>query len=657
MAAAEQQKKYHVTKSFKGLNTKANRTSIDPDEFAWIENAQPIGAGNIKITPAQVTVTNSGNNTVAFANTVSTFESVNINNNDYLLAFESNGAAQAFNITTSTLSNIGAAGTFSNSGVQITQWKDERAMIIDPAKGLYTWDGTSLITIGSVGTIAVTNGGTGYTSAPAVSISAPNEANGVQATAVAFVTANAVSGISITEAGTGYTSAPTVTLTGGGGSNAAAIASYTTFKTGTVSVTVLNGGTGYTNAANITVSFSGGGGTNAAATAVTSGNIITQIVMTNPGDGYTSAPTVTITGGGGSNAIVRANVVTQPNVDVETFSGRVWVAQGRNVYFSAANSYSDFTSISAGSLTLTDATLHNNIRALLSANNFLYIFGDDSINVFSDVRVTNSGTTLFTNTNISASVGSNKIDSIFPFFRSVLFMNDYGMYALVGSTTTKLSDALDGIFSSIDFTQPITAGQVLLNNILCAAFNFYYNDPTVGLRPIQAVFFDRKWFITSQGTVKRVSSIPVAGVTRLYGTDGTSLERLYANPLVGVPMTIKTALWPMGDPIRDKQALKFGVEAIISQGGGITATVDSEVGSSPSYNLADNQVIWTNIFGNTVGWTNNASATIGWINSGYQLYKSDAQQWGKYLGLTLSSNSAGIVVSTLEMEHELRARF
>jgi hypothetical protein len=177
------------------------------------------------------------------------------------------------------------------------------------------------------------------------------------------------------------------------------------------------------------------------------------------------------------------------------------------------------------------------------------------------------------------------------------------------------------------------------------------------LRPIQAVFFDRKWFITSQGTVKRVSSIPVAGVTRLYGTDGTSLERLYANPLAGVPMTIKTALWPMGDPIRDKQALKFGVEAIISQGGGITATVDSEVGSSPSYNLADNQVIWTNIFGNTVGWTNNASATIGWINSGYQLYKSDAQQWGKYLGLTLSSNSAGIVVSTLEMEHELRARF
>jgi hypothetical protein len=656
MAAAEQRKQYHVTKSFKGLNTKANRTSIDPDEFAWLENAQPIGAGNIKVTPSQVTVT-SGGNAVTFGNTVATFESVNINNNDYLLAFEANGAAQAFNITTNTLSNIGAAGTFSSSGVQITQWKDERAMIIDPAKGLFTWDGINLISVGSLGTIAVTNGGSGYTSAPAVTISAPNQANGVQATAVAFITANAVSGVSITEAGSGYTAAPTVTLSGGGGANATAIASYTTFATGTVSVTVLNGGSGYANAANITVSFSGGGGTNAAATAVTAGGIITQVVMTNPGSGYTSAPTVTITGGGGANAIVRANVVTQPNVDIESFSGRIWVAQGRNVYYSAANSYSDFSSISAGSITLTDSTLHNNIRALLSANNFLYIFGDDSINVFSDVRVNNAGSTLFTNTNISASVGSNKIDSIFPFFRSVLFMNDYGMYALVGSTTTKLSDALDGIFGSIDFSQPITAGQVLLNNILCAAFNFYYNDPNVGLRPIQAVFFDRKWFITSQGDVRRIVSISVAGIARLYGTDGTSLQRMYANASVGVPMTIRTALWPMGDPIRDKQALKFGVEAILSAAGGINATVDSEVGSSPTYILADNEIPWTNFLGNVIPWVNNSSATIGWINTGYQLYKSDAQQWGKYLGLTLTSNSAGIVVSTLEMEHELRARF
>lgn len=656
MAAAEQRKQYHVTKDFKGVNTKANRTSIAENEFAWLENAQPIGAGNLKITPAQVTVNTSSNVAVAWANVVSHMDSCNINNADYIVAFKEDGSAQAFNITTSTLSNIANASTFSASGVQITQWKDERAMIIDPQKGLFTWDGTNLITIGSVSTIAVTAGGSSYTSAPAVQISAPNEANGVQATAVATITANAVSSVTLTEAGTGYTAAPTITFSGGGGSGAAAIASYTTFKPGTVSVTVLNGGSGYTNAANITVSFSGGGGANAAATAVTSGNIITQIVMTNPGTGYTSAPTVSISGGGGSNAVVRANVVTQDAVDVATFSGRVWVAQGRTVYYSAANSYSDFISVSAGSLTLTDSTLHNNIRAMLSANNFLYIFGDDSINVFSDVRVTNTGVTLFTNTNVSASVGSRRINAIFPNFRYVLFLNQYGVYALVGSTTSKISDALDGIFPLIDFSQPVYGGQVLLNNILCAAFNFYYNDPVAGLRPIQAVFFDRKWFVTSQGTIKYMSSVSIEGQMRLYGTAGTNLVRLYGDSTANVASTVKTALWAMGDPIRDKQALKLGLEATITGSGEINATIDSEVGSSPVYALA-NSIDWLNNSGQTILWSNNAAATIGWINAGYQLYKTDAQQWGKYLGVTLTSNSPGITYSTVEMEHELRARF
>jgi hypothetical protein len=61
MAAAEQKKSYAVVKNFTTLNTKANRTAIKEDEFAWIENAMPIGAGNIKVVPAQSTVRDSGN--------------------------------------------------------------------------------------------------------------------------------------------------------------------------------------------------------------------------------------------------------------------------------------------------------------------------------------------------------------------------------------------------------------------------------------------------------------------------------------------------------------------------------------------------------------------------------------------------------------------
>ena len=665
MAAAEQKKSYAVIKNFKGLNTKANRTAIDEDEFSWIENAMPIGFGNIKIVPAPSTVKTSGNTAVAWANTVSFLTSANINTSDYVLAFESNGAAESFNLTTSTLGNVATAGTFSSSGVSVAQYKNQRVMIGDPDKGLFTWDGANLISIGGVGVIGITNAGTGYTSTPAVVISAPNQSNGVQATAQAYTTANTVTSIILTNAGTGYTSAPTVTITGGSGSGATAVASLVTFATGTVYVQVTNGGSGYTNAANTVITIGDGSGwtTRATGTAILSGGQVTQVVMTNAGAGYTSSSnvTVTITGGGGSNATATGYVQTDQIVDVSTFSGRVWVAAGRTVTYSAAGSYSDFTSVSAGSFTLTDSTLHGNIQSTLSANNFLYIFGDDSINVFSDLRVSTTGQTLFTNTNVSASIGSKRPYAVFPYFRSVLFMNDYGMYALVGSTTSKISDQLDGIFPYIDFTKTVTAGQVLLNNILCAAFNFYLNSSitiTTGSRYVQAVFFEKKWFITSQGSLTYITSAPLAGLINMYATSGTDLVRLYGDTSANISSKVQTALSPMKDPIRTKQALKFGIEATLTQAATFTVTVDSESGSSPTYTLTNTSVTWYNNVGTAISWKNNSNTIIGWLSTGgYNLYKSDAQQYGKYLGLTMTSSDPSFVVNTFEFEHELRVRF
>ena len=672
MAAQEQKKSYAVIKNFKGINTKANRTAIDDSEFSWIENAMPIGSGNIKTLLKQSQVLTSGNAAVTFANTVVALKSVNIGLNDYILASEANGRMEYFDVTTSAKGNVAASGTFSSTGVKTAQYKNERVMIADPSKGLFSWDGNNVIAIGSVGSIYLQNHGSGYTEAPIVTLSAPNDANGIQSNAVATITPGAggvyacqvtnggsgysfapevnfsspdladgvkpvatavVSGgkvdsivilsqgsgyltaptvtfssgaatatallisgrlqtVSLTNAGSGYTAPPSVTFQGGYGANATAIAQLTTFRTGTVSILVNTGGTGYTNAANTVVTITGGGGSNAAATAIIDGGQISAIVMTNPGTGYTSNPTVTVTGGGATtNAIATAFATTDTLTDVATFGGRVWVASGRNVFYSAAGSYSDFTSVSAGSVNLTDETLHGNIQALLSANNFLYVFGEDSINVFSDVRVSSSGATLFTNTNISASVGTKRGNTIFPYFRSVLFMNDYGMYALVGSTTSKLSDTLDGIFPLIDFSQPVSAGQVLLNNILCAAFSFTYTDAVLGSRQIQAVFFEKKWFLSSQGSLSYVTSVPANGAISLYGTISDSLYKLYAISTSNVSVKIQTALMPLGDAIRTKQALKFGIEATLSGAATMNVTVDSERASSPAYVL-QNSINW-----------------------------------------------------------------
>ncbi len=104
--------------------------------------------------------------------------------------------------------------------------------------------------------------------------------------------------VNVTNGGSGYTSAPNVTLTGGGGSNAHATAVISGAVTG---VTISNGGTGYTSAPAVTFSAPNSGGTVATGTA----NVVAKVdsvSMTSAGTGYTSAPNVTIAGGGGSGA-------------------------------------------------------------------------------------------------------------------------------------------------------------------------------------------------------------------------------------------------------------------------------------------------------------------------------------------------------------------
>lgn len=581
MAAVEQKKSYYVSKDFKGTNTKNNRTAIAEGEFAWLENVQPIGFGNIKIINAPENIAN-----VAFVNTVTYMASANINSTEYMFAFQQDGSAQYVNIETNVQSNLAAANTFSNAEVQIVQWKNDRILIIDPAKGYKTWDGTNLVDIGSVGSVVVNNGGSNYSNVT-VTFSPPGQTGGVTATGEAVLLGNTIASVIVTEAGSGYTSAPTVTITDSGS---------------------------------------------------------------------------------GSGANVTATLFSQNGTSVATFGGRAWIASGRTVYYSAADTYNDFVSVSSGFITLTDSTLRTDISTIIAANNFLYVFGEDSINVFSDVRINaTTGETIFTNTNVSASIGSNFKYAIFPYFRSMLFMNRYGIYALVGATTSKISDDIDGVFSNIDFSQPITGGQVLINNNLCAAWTFTYNESVNGVttpRKIEAVFFDRKWFFTSQGnSITRTASSVIAGNITMYGTNGTDLIKFYSSDSQTQNWEIVTALWPMGDPIRDKQALKVGIEATLTTSFiAFDCYIDSENQVAPPIQF-QNGINWVNNSGNVIQWLNNNNVIIGWVSNfvqggaNYYLYKSDAKMYGKYIGVTLTGQTVPFTINGFQLEHELRARF
>ena len=149
---------------------------------------------------------------------------------------------------------------------------------------------------GALITLAVTNGGSGYTAAPTVSFSG---GGGSGATATATILGGVVTGLIVDNGGSNYTSAPTVVLSSGGGTGATATAAVSVRRPLTA-LTVTNGGSGYTVAP--AVVLSGGGGTGATATATISGGVVTGFTVANGGSNYTSAPSVSLAIGTGATA-------------------------------------------------------------------------------------------------------------------------------------------------------------------------------------------------------------------------------------------------------------------------------------------------------------------------------------------------------------------
>jgi len=145
---------------------------------------------------------------------------------------------------------------------------------------------------GALTAITVLTPGSGYTSAPTVTITS---SFGTLATATAAVDySGVVTGITVDVAGGGYT-APSVTISGG-----FATTDATATVTGSVDViTLTSGGTGFSQQPLVEFSMPNDpAGVQATASATMDVNgVVDSITVVNPGSGYTTAPTVTITDG------------------------------------------------------------------------------------------------------------------------------------------------------------------------------------------------------------------------------------------------------------------------------------------------------------------------------------------------------------------------
>lgn len=236
-----------------------------------------------------------------------------------------NGTLQSVSVTcagsgfTSTSTVVSLAAYRQLSGLTVTcagagYWTTRPAITVDNGAYVATAPGASpaVVTATLNGTggiiLSVLSAGYGYTSAPTITIAAPNNGDGVRtvalgtrgvgysdgtfactvatapsggATAVVnFVKSGTSQGFVVADPGRGYTTAPAVTVPapdlGGQVSG----------------FTITSAGAGYAEAPSVTLT--GGGGTGAAATAILTNGTVTSISLTSQGSGYTSAPAVAL---------------------------------------------------------------------------------------------------------------------------------------------------------------------------------------------------------------------------------------------------------------------------------------------------------------------------------------------------------------------------
>src|ERR1700685_697815 len=153
--------KFIVFEQFEKMNTQSVRQALNEKELAWLENLQPIAPNNLTTVPAPNGATSS------IVETIYRQFYANLGTVDYIVSFTTVGSGWSTNIATGVSQRFASPGTFTNP--DLTTWQSQYVLINDPTSGYAVWNGTVFVRQGGISPVlTLTNGGSNYTSSPAV---------------------------------------------------------------------------------------------------------------------------------------------------------------------------------------------------------------------------------------------------------------------------------------------------------------------------------------------------------------------------------------------------------------------------------------------------------------------------------------------------------
>lgn len=506
----------------------------------------------------------------------------------------------------------------------------------------------SISSSGGVEAVYVTNGGHDYSG------TAQAVATGGGGSGASFSVSGqggAIIAINIINPGTGYTSAPTITITGGG--SGAGFSGFATIFIGQVtSVAVTDGGTGYKTPPTISVIGDGNGAELRAQ--IDSSGSVTAIQIVNGGRGYTKGLVHFSGGNKAAEAVVALMPFGVSGTTIEVYTNRAWIGNGSRGIFTAPSDPVDVTvSNGAGAFQSNDSFLRVSYRSFKQSNGFLYLIADSSMNYISGVRTDGSPPlTTYSNQNVDPQIGSPWPNTVQVFSRNIMFANSFGVHISYGGAVTKVSQPLDGVYNTVpDFGSFIPSSAVAsIFGIQVYMILLPVIDPSSGQQANKLFMWDgKKWWSSGQDVnLTFVATQEVDSVLTSWGTDGLAIYPLFQNKSAEFSKIVQSKLWANPSYLYMKTATRlYGLINHNHVGGGVTTvTVDNENGStSTEVSVQPPSLVWTNDTGQAITWENASSQVISWIRVGLVIFGPvSIAQNGRLIGITLKTEASDIAL-------------
>jgi hypothetical protein len=285
---------------------------------------------------------------------------------------------------------------------------------------------------------------------------------------------------------------------------------------------------------------------------------------------------------------------------MEVFKERLWVAGKDVMSFSAPSNGADFsTANGGGSFGYFGDRLTYSFMDLCSAAGYLYVYGDSSTDLISNLQLTGQGTTSspyitnFVYSNVDPQVGHRFPRPVGRWGRYMTLYNGAGIYLMYGGDAQVIGEKVTNVYNTLDTSLYLpTMAPATMFGFRVMLCNGRFTDPWGVTRNLLLMWHgsiqgQEFWSIASQDLeLTNIGSYEQDSVITPYGTDGTNLYQLFAQPDPALKKHLSTkALKGQGpSQLAIKNIKRVFLELHDNDGGGVslTGTVSTRGGGVPN---------------------------------------------------------------------------